>query len=53
LALSTKDKKMVTVYSPEIKMFEAEPRKVESYFEKLRAMQSNYNEENSEFLIKL
>ena len=28
LALSTKDKKMVTIYCPEIKMFETEPRKV-------------------------
>ncbi len=32
LALSTKDKKFVTIYCPEIRMFEAEPRKVESFF---------------------
>lgn len=32
LALSTKDKKMVTIYCPEIRMFETEPRKVESFY---------------------
>jgi hypothetical protein len=44
MALSTKDKKMVTIYTPEIRMFEAEPRKVESYYEKLRAIQQNYSD---------
>lgn len=53
LALSTKDKRLVTVYCPEIRMFEAEPRKVESFYEKLRAIQQGYNEESCEFLLKL
>lgn len=32
LALSTADKRMVTIYAPEVRMFEAEPRRVESFF---------------------
>lgn len=44
MALSTADKKMVRIYTPEVRMFEAEPRKTESYFEKIRAIQQNYGD---------
>ncbi len=32
----------MTMHMPEVKMFEAEPRKIESYFEKIRAIKQNY-----------
>ena len=38
MALSTADKKMVRIYTPEVRMFEAEPRKIESFFEKIKAI---------------
>lgn len=38
LALNIKDKQFVSIYTPDVKTFEADPRKVESFFEKLRAI---------------
>ena len=44
---------MVTIYCPELRMFETPARKVESYFEKLNAIKEGFDEETSEFLCKV
>ena len=36
LALNIMKKEFMTLYAPDVKMFEADPRKIKSYFEKLR-----------------
>jgi hypothetical protein len=43
----------MTLYTPEVRMFETEPRKIESYYEKIKALHKNYKISTCEYLVKV
>ena len=53
LALNIMKKEFMTLYAPDVKMFEADPRRIESYFEKLRAMKESYTPDNCSLLCRI
>ena len=53
LMYNVQEKTFMTLYAPEVRMFEAEPRKADSFFEKLRALQKNYKRNGCEYLVRV